>query len=33
MTSTATGTLFLRDGWNFSFVNRAGRFFSMGERR
>lgn len=33
MTAAATGTLFLRDGWYFSFVLDSGRFFSMGERR
>lgn len=31
--ASSTGTVFLRDGWNFSFIDRAGRFFSMGEGR
>ena len=33
MAPTATGTFFLRDGWNFGIVNGARRFLSVGERR
>lgn len=33
MASAATGTLFLGDGWNFSLIDRPGRFFGVSQGR